>query len=746
MNNLPFSRVSNIAMLGEVPRGSISRPNNQMVLESFIDEGDVLHLSTTSTFNESWQYRFTPNAILTDAVQDMHNLMLQHIPQRGYARVRILYRDKERNVRREVGRSTRDMRRPELIQRTHTTTYHGYREFERAYPDIHNAILFLFESNDLIELEDLHVVLDIDRPIEGGGGRRDSSMIYTGNDVAPSSQGIEGLLPVPQKVDFLCGFIALAMYFAKYSTPSTCQSLFGIDPTFFNYIPIKGQLHNLKRNLERGTAYITALSQNKYAMMYCANFLKKFYGIQNVAFTPSQDCPLILAKSPQLKVVIMGPSMQPRQVHKGTLFCVDSVSIETFIVYIHHDSEANHFHYIDDIKKYVYRFNNVSKFTYKSRRWCHHCYKSLSAKAIISHNCHELKCYKCNIYFATQKEYDSHCRPKNKFAIHSMWDDVFTDENHNTLDLKCENCHVTCHSFECLQMHKFNPANRNNNCHFSSRLVKCERCLKLYKDIDKHNCDPSRILQCYNCEAKHIASDFKNHRCYLKKEKTPEEYDIETEGQKFYAFDFESQFVETLSRTSVNSSGQATVVERVTHEVNFVCVQQCFTNNQWQFDTLSQFVKWLDELRKSIKGPENIIMVAHNLKGYDGRLLYDYYVKQCKIIPTNVMWNGTKLMAMTIEGVLFRDSLLHIATSLENMPKIFALDPDLFAKGFFPYKFNIHANQAYVGPIPDIKYYEPDMMFDSKRKEFLKWYDEQKTSGQLYDFRYELKKYCISDV
>ena len=32
-------------------------------------------------------------------------------------------------------------------------------------------------------------------------------------------------------------------------------------------------------------------------------------------------------------------------------------------------------------------------------------------------------------------------------------------------------------------------------------------------------------------------------------------------------------------------------------------------------------------------------------------------------------------------------------------------------KGYFPHLFNTEANQLYVGPLPDVKFYDPDGMY-----------------------------------
>jgi hypothetical protein len=49
----------------------------------------------------------------------------------------------------------------------------------------------------------------------------------------------------------------------------------------------------------------------------------------------------------------------------------------------------------------------------------------------------------------------------------------------------------------------------------------------------------------------------------------------------------------------------------------------------------------------------------------------------------------------------------------------------------------------YVGPIPGIEYYGADAVHESERKEFLDWYDTQKT--EIFDNRRVFEEYCQAD-
>ena len=78
--------------------------------------------------------------------------------------------------------------------------------------------------------------------------------------------------------------------------------------------------------------------------------------------------------------------------------------------------------------------------------------------------------------------------------------------------------------------------------------------------------------------------------------------------------------------------------------------------------------------------------------------------------------------------------------SLSKLPKMFGLTQ--LHKGFFPHLFSTAANQEYEGPMPEMKYYDPDGMKPEQREAFLKWYSTQTE----FHFHADLIKYCKSDV
>ena len=125
----------------------------------------------------------------------------------------------------------------------------------------------------------------------------------------------------------------------------------------------------------------------------------------------------------------------------------------------------------------------------------------------------------------------------------------------------------------------------------------------------------------------------------------------------------------------------------------------------------------------------NNIWYAHNLKGYDGRLLYDH-LKDCGIVPKEVLWRGGKLFRLQYllpnnRSIVFLDSMNHISTSLRKMPAMFGLDTSVVRKGLFPYRFNHFKHQDYRGALPDKIWFDVQWMRASEYREFETWYNEQ---------------------
>lgn len=229
-------------------------------------------------------------------------------------------------------------------------------------------------------------------------------------------------------------------------------------------------------------------------------------------------------------------------------------------------------------------------------------------------------------------------------------------------------------------------------------------------------------IHCAGC-GKFYYENVGKHACYFERLPMPEEPKY---PDGIYVFDFESMFSEPDA------------YDAYTHTVNYVVVKKLFDDSfSKHFDTLDAFVGWLATV-----ATEKALVLAHNFRGYDGRLLLAKLLATPGEYCENFITVASKLNSFTYGNLTFSDSLLHIAQPLDQFPKIFGLPIE--CKGFFPYEFNVAANQNYVGAIPAVEQFRPGKMSEKRRAAFLRWYDEVKT--QPYDFRAEMVKYCDLDV
>ena len=156
-------------------------------------------------------------------------------------------------------------------------------------------------------------------------------------------------------------------------------------------------------------------------------------------------------------------------------------------------------------------------------------------------------------------------------------------------------------------------------------------------------------------------------------------------------------------------------------------------------DCVEEFTSWL------LDGTNlGAIVIAHNLRGYDGFLLCEHFYK--KLLLPKLILNGAKIMSMELEEaeIKFRDSLNFLPMPLKAIPKTFDLTE--LKKGYFPHFFNRKQNQTYVGSLPPVEDYDPDNLSAKERKEVLAWYEELKNEEYLFDFEQEIEEYCLGDV
>ena len=137
---------------------------------------------------------------------------------------------------------------------------------------------------------------------------------------------------------------------------------------------------------------------------------------------------------------------------------------------------------------------------------------------------------------------------------------------------------------------------------------------------------------------------------------------------------------------------------------------------------LRDFLEWLDTL--TLNDRRQVKVIAHNFQGYDGYFVIHQYHSNNQIVEQ--LHNGCKLLEVKHDRIRFIDSLSFFQMPLSAFPKTFGLTE--LKKGYFPHKFNIPENQEYVGPVPAMDYYMPEVMSPKGRQEFETWHKEQRSA------------------
>lgn len=212
----------------------------------------------------------------------------------------------------------------------------------------------------------------------------------------------------------------------------------------------------------------------------------------------------------------------------------------------------------------------------------------------------------------------------------------------------------------------------------------------------KHECGKS---ECPSCRKVVV---LREHKCFLQKVKKPKKKN-EDEESFFVTSDDESDDEEgdkQEKRTYFVYFDIEARQETGDHVPNLLVAQQGddpHFHNFFGEDCVEQFIDWVDEHMKLIEPDDTMVIVAHNLKGYDGYMILEEYYNRL-LFPTLTM-SGAKIMAMEDRRVKFIDSLNFFPVALASFPKTFGITER--KKGFFPQFFNTKENEAYVGPIPD---------------------------------------------
>lgn len=312
----------------------------------------------------------------------------------------------------------------------------------------------------------------------------------------------------------------------------------------------------------------------------------------------------------------------------------------------------------------------------------------------------------------------------------------------------CEKCGRTFASLTCYQNHLRREKNKRSTCQLKMR---CDSCgIEMNRRSEKaHVC--SGQVKCKNCRRKYDPTQ--GHKCYVRRVVGDTEEASTT--LKYVFFDFECR--------QDTDDGEHVPNFCVAQRACDSCIHKPITENcpgcsslpggrEIVFegdDTITQFYDWLFAARQDPTPShrkrlihEGVTCIAHNFQAYDGQFLLKYIVQKAISLPQVVM-NGSKILCMTINGIRFIDSLNFLPMPLSKFPDTFGLSE--LKKGYFPHFFNTAENQTYMGPYPEVTFYDPDGMKPKERSKFLDWYKDKKTSRAEFNFRREMCEYCRSD-
>lgn len=259
-----------------------------------------------------------------------------------------------------------------------------------------------------------------------------------------------------------------------------------------------------------------------------------------------------------------------------------------------------------------------------------------------------------------------------------------------------------------------------------------EACLALHKVTCDQRLAKHRVAQFTNrpCRSCHMSKG-PGHKCVVSCAMLSDKI---SHHHQHWAFDMESRL------EPIQGGGD---YAKFLHVPNKVCAVQVFPRldpaPRHSFDTMGDFLRFFLQLNVPV------ILWAHNLRGYDGRLLFGHLIQTLKTVPDRWVFRGSKIMSFKFKKLRFLDFNLHFSQSLDKSIAAFGLT-SFEHKEFFPYRLNQLAHMDYDGPIPPIGWYDQDLMHESKRQRFLIWHAKQVADGIKFNLKRQLESYCMSDT
>lgn len=295
----------------------------------------------------------------------------------------------------------------------------------------------------------------------------------------------------------------------------------------------------------------------------------------------------------------------------------------------------------------------------------------------------------------------------------------------------CPDCHRYFRNATCLDHHKTNKLNRKKT--VCQLIRQCKKCN--HREKTNHQCFHRYCTTCRRVREN-------EHLCYmstLKNKKLKKEF-------LYLFFDIESRQDEMISDNSFLHIPNLLHVQQMCNEcennddLTVDCVQcgqrqHTFTGEK----VIDEFIEYLRGERKYV---DKIYVLAHNSRHYDCQFLLKRFFEM-KWKPKLIL-SGQKIMMMSVEHIIFLDSLNFLPMCLRDLPKAFGFS-DQCTKGYYPHFFNKRENVGKtLHTLPPAQYYGPDYMNQAEREKFFQWYNTNKDLP--FDNDRELKRYCIDDV
>ena len=94
-----------------------------------------------------------------------------------------------------------------------------------------------------------------------------------------------------------------------------------------------------------------------------------------------------------------------------------------------------------------------------------------------------------------------------------------------------------------------------------------------------------------------------------------------------------------------------------------------------------------------------------------------------------------------MEYLVFLNSVSFLQCALRKLPYALGLSA---SKSWYTQYFNTEESPNFLGPIPFISYYGANEMREDERKDFLAWYESQRS--ETFDNRHVFRSYSQDDV